>query len=231
MSDSAASDRSDNARQASGDCARFVTIGHSNRASQSVIDMLREANVGLVVDVRAFPRSRTNPAFNIESFPAELATQQIGYRHFPAFGGRRSRHPEVDEALNAFWRVQSFHNFADYALGDEFHAALCDLQQLGTVQRVALMCSEALWWRCHRRIIADYLLAAGHDLIHLMAPGKIQKAALSKGAKVRADGRVVYPAADDAPDAAAAPGAPLCHYEELAYRENEARAKQGGTRE
>ena len=215
-----------NGRRASGKNAGFVTIGHSNRTSQTVIEMLRESQVGLLADVRAFPRSRSNPAFNIDSFPAELATHHIGYRHFPALGGRRPRDPEVDETVNAFWRVQTFHNYADYALGDEFQAALRDLQQLGNEQRLALMCSEAVWWRCHRRIIADYLLAAGHDVMHLMAPGRVQNAELSKGAKIRADGRLLYPAANDVPGKAAEPGAPLCHYEELAYRENEARAKK-----
>jgi uncharacterized protein (DUF488 family) len=220
-------------RQASGMNAGFVTIGHSNRTSQTVIEMLRDAQVGLLADVRAFPRSRANPAFNIDSFPAQLSTHNIGYRHFPVLGGRRSRLPEVDETVNAFWRVRTFHNYADYALGDEFQAALRDLEQLGEVQRLALMCSEALWWRCHRRIIADYLLAAGHDVVHLMAPGKVQRATLSKGAEVRADGRLTYPAVDEHPTGSSPqsePAVPLCRHEELAHRENQARARKRATR-
>lgn len=212
-----------------GERKALVTIGHSNRSAQTVIDMLRDAHVGLLADVRAFPQSRSNPAFNIESFPAELERHEIDYRHFPSLGGRRRREQDVDKEVNAFWRVRSFHNYADYALGDEFRAALRELEQLAQDQRVAVMCSEAVWWRCHRRIIVDYLLAAGHDVVHLMAPGRVQKAEFSEGAQIRADGSVVYPAADALVEAAPAqpePAMPLCHHEELAYRENEAREKK-----
>lgn len=136
--------------------AAFLTIGHSNRSLEEFIGMLREARVSLLIDVRSFPRSRTNPAFNIDRLPAELAEVQVGYRHCPALGGRRKKQPEVDKSVNALWRVQSFHNYADYALSDAFGEALAEVVELGCNGRVALMCSEAVWWRCHRRIIADY---------------------------------------------------------------------------
>lgn len=182
--------------------AGFVTIGHSNRPPAEVIAMLREAQVGLLVDVRRFPRSRANPGFNIDSFPDELARHQIGYRHLAALGGRRPRQT-VDPAVNALWRVQSFHNYADYTLGPDFRAALAELLELGARQRLALMCSEAVWWRCHRRIITDYLLAAGHPVTHLMGPGQAEPARMTPGAVAGADGRVTYPV--PAPDLAAAP--------------------------
>src|SRR5690625_4961828 len=124
--------------------------------------MLRAARIALLVDVRSFPRSRSNPHFNYDRLPASLAPLQIGYRHCGALGGRRPKQPEVDETLNAFWRVQAFHNYADYALGPEFGAALEEVIRLGRERRLALMCAEALWWRCHRRIITDYLLLRGH---------------------------------------------------------------------
>jgi uncharacterized protein (DUF488 family) len=177
--------------------ARFVTIGHSNRPLDEFLDMLRAARIEMLIDVRKFPRSRTNPAYNIDSLPENLAHLQIGYRHWPAFGGRRSRLPGVDQSINALWRVQSFHNYADYALGREFAAAFEELVALSHAQRLALMCSEAVWWRCHRRIIADYLLLNGHAVSHAMTPGRLEEGVPTPGAERIAEGKVVYPLASD----------------------------------
>lgn len=171
----------------------FATIGHSNRPQQTVIDMLREAGVRLVVDVRSFPKSKRNPDFNDDVFPGRLAEHQIAYRHVLALGGRRPKQPDVGEELNAFWRVRSFHNYADYALSLDFRAAFEMLVDLGRDQPLAMMCSEAVWWRCHRRIITDWLLLRGHDVRHLMAPGRIDKAQPTEGARLRDDGAVIYP--------------------------------------
>lgn len=157
--------------------AQFTTIGHSNRSLAEFLTMLRDAQVEILIDVRSFPRSRTNPVFNIDHLPDDLAHVQIGYRHCPALGGRRRKQTGIDENLNAMWRVQSFHNYADYALGDEFAAAFDELVKVGEDRRLALMCSEAVWWRCHRRIITDYLLLNGHRVDHLMAIGHTDHAA------------------------------------------------------
>ncbi|MEC5293429.1 DUF488 domain-containing protein [Aurantimonas sp. C2-6-R+9] len=173
--------------------AQFTTIGHSSRSIEEFRDMLREPQVDVLIDVRSFPRSRTNPVFNIDQLPDDLANVQIGYRHCPALGGRRRKQPGIAESLNAMWRVQSFHNYADYALGDEFAAAFDDLVQLGRDRRLALMCSEAVWWRCHRRIITDYLLLNSHEVDHLMAPGRIDNATPTRGAQRTAQGKVIYP--------------------------------------
>jgi len=173
--------------------AQFTTIGHSDRSLDEFLGMLRAAGVGLLVDVRAFPRSRRNPEYNIDHLPDDLARVQIGYRHCPALGGRRPKQPDVDPRLNALWRVQSFHNYADYALGPEFAAAFGELVRLGGERRLALMCSEAVWWRCHRRIIADHLLLNGHAVDHLMGPGQIVPATPTPGAQVTAEGKAVYP--------------------------------------
>ncbi|WP_458759222.1 DUF488 domain-containing protein [Afipia sp. TerB] len=173
--------------------AQFTTIGHSNRSLDEFVDMLREARVDLLIDVRSFPRSRTNPVFNIDQLPADLEKVQIGYRHCPALGGRRPKQADVDEELNALWRVQSFHNYADYALGSDFGAAFDKLVRLGYEQRIALMCAEAVWWRCHRRIITDYLLLNGHDVDHLMALGNIDHAKPTLGAQRTERGKVIYP--------------------------------------
>lgn len=182
--------------------AGFVTIGHSNRPLDEFLDMLRAARIDMLIDVRTFPRSRTNPAYNIERLPDDLARLQVGYRHWPAFGGRRPRQPGVDESVNALWRVRSFHNYADYALGSEFAEAFDELVDLGRDRRLALMCSEAVWWRCHRRIIADYLLVNGHAVDHSVTPGRLEDATPTPGAQRTADGKVVYPrarASNDSP--------------------------------
>lgn len=173
--------------------ARFTTIGHSNRDMDEFLAMLRTAQVELVVDIRRFPRSRANPAFNIESLPSALASVQIGYCHRPALGGRRPKQAGIDDATNAFWRVRSFHNYADYALSDDFAAAFRDLLDLGRDHRLAMMCSEAVWWRCHRRIITDYLLLNGHAVEHLMSPTHTEQAIATVAARRLPNGTIVYP--------------------------------------
>lgn len=173
--------------------AHFATIGHSNRRLADFLDMLQQARIDLLIDVRSFPRSRSNPVYNADRLPDDLGRIQIGYRHCLALGGRRPKQSGVNEQLNAMWRVQSFHNYADYALGDDFGAALDALVMLGKEQRLALMCSEAVWWRCHRRIIADYLLLAGHEVDHLMGLGRIDHAKPTPGAQITGQRKVIYP--------------------------------------
>ncbi|HTN62361.1 MAG TPA: DUF488 domain-containing protein [Devosia sp.] len=173
----------------------FTTIGHSNRRLEEFLDMLRAAQTDLLIDVRAFPRSRTNPAFNIDALPKDLAKLQIAYQHVPALGGRRPRQYGIEENLNAMWRVRSFHNYADYALGPAFGIAFNEIIKLGLNHRLALMCSEAVWWRCHRRIITDYLLLNGREVGHLMALGHSDPAKPTPGARRTAEGKVIYPGA------------------------------------
>lgn len=200
----------------------IFTIGHSNRDAETVIAMLKGAGVDMLADVRAFPRSRSNPAFNIDTFPALLKEHDIAYRHFDKLGGRRKRQDGVERALNGYWRVQSFHNYADYALSNEFRSAIANIEAFANDCRVALMCSEAVWWRCHRRIIADHLMARGHEVIHLMAPERREEAEMTDGAIIRQSDEVVYPSTDYR-DGQIEP-IPLCRYERLATRENERRA-------
>ena len=175
--------------------ARFSTIGHSTRTLETFTAMLRDAGVDVVVDVRSFPRSRSNPAYNIDTLPDRLAERQIGYRHMPTLGGRRGRQPDVPPEINAGWRNSSFHNYADYALSEDFAGALAELVDLGRLRHVAMMCAEAVWWRCHRRIIADHLLFAGHEVRHLMGPGKEAIARPTPGASRTDEGLVLYPEA------------------------------------
>ncbi len=169
------------------------TIGHSTRTIPEFVDLLRAGNVELVVDIRSVPRSRANPQFNLDAFPDALASWQIGYRHIPELGGLRSRSKTVPPEVNGYWTHQSFHNYADYALSDAFREGLSNLLDLSEIKRSAIMCSEAVWWRCHRRIVADYLLIRGRTVLHLMGPARIEPAALTEAARPQGDA-LVYPA-------------------------------------
>lgn len=173
----------------------FYTIGHSTRPLDEFVGLLQSADVTFVVDVRTVPRSRTNPQYNSDVLPPSLLQAGIGYEHIAALGGLRSRQRRVAADVNSFWENESFHNYADYAMGEQFRDGLGRLCELGRVQRCAIMCAEAVWWRCHRRIIADYLLAAGETVLHIMGPNHIVPARLTDGAKPEASGVVIYPAA------------------------------------
>jgi len=170
----------------------FFTIGHSTHPMERFVEMLRGAGVRFVADVRTMPRSRTNPQFNTDVMPDALREAGIGYEHISALGGLRSRRREVAPEVNAFWENKSFHNYADYAMGDAFHAGLEHLRGIGRERPCAVMCAEAVWWRCHRRIIADYLLAAGEEVRHIMADGQLRAAEMTRGAR-RREGVLVYP--------------------------------------
>jgi len=175
--------------------ANFYSIGHSNLSLETFCAMLKETGIELLVDVRAFPKSRSNPAFNMESVPFHLSRIGIDYQHMRSLGGRRSKQTNIEEHLNAGWRVRAFHNYADYALGEEFASAFGQLVQSGRDRRVAIMCSEALWWRCHRRIIVDYLLANGLTVDHIMPAGHVVSATMTPGASITSFGKVLYPPA------------------------------------
>jgi uncharacterized protein (DUF488 family) len=172
----------------------FFTIGHSTRTIVEFVDLLRESGVGLVVDVRSMPRSRTNPQFNQQSLPEALAPWQIGYEHFSELGGLRGKSRAAESSPNTYWRVRSFRNYADYALTAPFAIGLTRLRERGAEQRCVVMCAEAVWRRCHRRIIADYLLAAGEQVMHILGKRHVDLGSLTPGAVVRNDGMLVYPA-------------------------------------
>jgi uncharacterized protein (DUF488 family) len=177
----------------------FFTIGHSTRTLAKFVDLLRGSNVDLVVDVRSMPRSRTNPQFNLETLPEGLAPWQIGYKHMAELGGLRGKQRLAESSPNAYWRVRSFRNYADYALTEPFASGLAQLREQGSQQRCTIMCAEAVWWRCHRRIITDYLLAAGEQVMHILGTSQVEEARLTPGAILRDDGTVVYPAESPRP--------------------------------
>lgn len=172
----------------------FFTIGHSTRSIDAFVDLLRESNVACVVDVRSIPRSRANPQFNQEILSGELASRRIGYERIAELGGLRGKTRGIPSDENAYWRVRGFRNYSDYALTAPFSAGLAQLKRSGERRRCAIMCAEAVWWRCHRRIITDYLLVAGERVMHILGAGHIKEASLTPGAVLRDDGKIVYPA-------------------------------------
>jgi uncharacterized protein (DUF488 family) len=173
----------------------IFTVGHSTRTIEQFVALLQSARIRRVVDVRTIPRSRTNPHYNLDTLPDTLAAWQIGHGIIPELGGRRGRQREVEPHVNALWRNRSFHNYADYALSAEFRRGLETLLSESVEERCAIMCSEAVWWRCHRRIIADYLLLKGRAVFHLMEGGRQDPASLTPGARVEGD-HLVYPATE-----------------------------------
>jgi|RhiMetdeSRZDD1v2_1073273.scaffolds.fasta_scaffold687624_2 uncharacterized protein (DUF488 family) len=172
----------------------FFTIGHATRSIADFVALLQEAEVELVADVRTVPRSRRNPQYNRDVLPTSLASFDLGYMHVPELGGLR-KHSPVPRAVNSFWENESFHNYADYAMSSEFREGLQKLRSAGHARRCAIMCAEAVWWRCHRRIIADYLIAAGETVLHILGPGRTELARSTEVAVPGPSGVLVYPRA------------------------------------
>jgi uncharacterized protein (DUF488 family) len=164
------------------------TIGHSTRSIPEFVELLRAGEVQLVVDIRSFPRSRTNPQYNVDVLPRELEPFQIAHVRVAELGGLRGRVTGVPAEVNGFWDNRSFHNYADYALSDPFRFGLAQLLEVASVRRTAIMCAEAVWWRCHRRIVADYLIHAGCAVFHLMGTNEVVPARLTDAAVGAPDG-------------------------------------------
>src|SRR5207248_8669422 len=170
----------------------IFTVGHSTRSVGELIVLLRDAGVDLLVDVRSVPRSRTNPQFNTDALPEALAEADIGYRHIRALGGLRHHPKGAPQSPSTLWRNDAFRKYADYAMTEPFRTGLAELRALAQEHTCAIMCAEAVWWRCHRRHVADYLLTEGVPVSHIMGPGKIEPARLTPGAQPRPDGTIVY---------------------------------------
>lgn len=175
----------------------FYTIGHSTRTLEEFVALLRTAEVTLVADIRTVPRSRTNPQYNRDTLPDSLAAFGIDYEYIEQLGGLRGKSKTVSPATNGFWENQSFHNYADYTLSADFQAGLNRLVELGRMHHCAMMCAEAVWWRCHRRIVTDYFLARGETVFHLMGHDRIEAAHLTEGAHIQPDHTVIYPPRDN----------------------------------
>lgn len=179
----------------------FLTIGHSNRSLEDFLALLTDSGVGLVVDVRKLAGSNKFPWFNAEPLTSSLTERDINYERIESLTGRRPKSRTVPPETNALWRNQSFHNYADYALSADFEEGFTRLIETASLSRpqatgthVAIMCAEAVWWRCHRRIIADHLIARGEQVAHVINGPDPSPASLTLGALVAA-GSVTYPQA------------------------------------
>ncbi len=175
--------------------APLYTIGHSTRTAEEFVALLEAHAVAQVADVRTFPMSRRLPHFNREALAAALAQRGVDYRHFAALGGRRTPRPD---SMNGAWQHDSFRGYADNMATAEFQVGLEELLQYASA-RTAVMCAEAVWWRCHRRLIADALVARHVPVFHIMTIERVEPHELTEFAVVR--GAVVtYPGLLNLPD-------------------------------
>jgi uncharacterized protein (DUF488 family) len=175
--------------------ATFYSIGHSSRSIEAFLALLTQARVVLLADVRALPRSRFNPQFNTGALAGSLRGAGIGYQHMPALGGLRHARQESYASPNGFWENAHFRNFADYTATAGFRQGFDTLLALGRLQICALMCAESDWRHCHRQIIADYLLASGERVVHIVKEDRLEEGHLNQAAVYGADGVITYPAA------------------------------------
>ena len=157
------------------------TIGHSTLSIEEFVQRLRPFEIELLGDVRSFPGSRRYPHFSKESLGASLAEAGIHYQHLRELGGRRRARPD---SLNMAWRNESFRGYADYMETNAFRDGVDRLLEIAATQRVALMCSEAVWWRCHRSMISDYLKVKGVGVIHIMGLEKSEPHPFTSAARV-----------------------------------------------
>ncbi|MEU6383540.1 DUF488 domain-containing protein [Streptomyces bauhiniae] len=169
---------------------RIRTVGHSTRDFDELVTMLRNNGITHLVDVRSFPSSRKFPQWNRQAIE-EALPPDIEYRWIPQLGGRRHT-PKAVPSPNGAWRVKAFRDYADHMATDEFQQGLGELLELAQHGRPAIMCSEAVPWRCHRRLITDALLTAGADVDHIMSATSTKPASLNENARVE-DGRLTYP--------------------------------------
>lgn len=184
-----------------GDAPTIWTIGHSTRSEEELVSLLRGAGtrgddgdggIEVLADVRRFPGSRRMPRFGADALRATLRRAGIGYEHVPELGGRRK---PVEGSRNTAWRNEAFRGYADYTQTPAFAAGLDRLMALARAQRAAMMCAEAVWWRCHRGLIADALKIRGWRVLHIMEDGKIVEHRYTSAARI-VDGRLSYEATE-----------------------------------
>ncbi len=171
---------------------RIWTIGHSTRSIDDFLALLNANGIRALADVRRYPGSRRLPHFGQDALAHVLANADIAYQHFPELGGRRRARAD---SPNTAWRSEAFRGYADYMMTKEFREGIARLLDLARSTPTAVMCAEALWWQCHRGLIADDLKAAGHDVLHIVGPNKIEPHPFTSAARL-VDGRLSYAAAD-----------------------------------
>ena len=164
------------------------TIGHSTRSIDDFVSVLSAHKISTLADVRSFPGSRRHPQFNKAALSESLRTSRIIYVHMPELGGRRRARPD---SLNTGLRNEGFRGYADYMETDWFRQGIDRLVELARGSRTAIMCAEALWWRCHRSLISDYLTARGIEVIHILSSGKTERHRYTPAARI-IDGELTY---------------------------------------
>ncbi len=169
----------------------IYTLGHSTRSLEDLLEILGAWKIELLVDVRSLPGSRKFPQFNRESLESALPAKGFEYLHLKSLGGLRKKQP--GESVNQAWENLAFRNYADYMQTGEFRAGLSELIDLAERKRTAIMCAEAVPWRCHRQLISDALVGLKHvDVFHILSATKGQEHRLTGFAKIE-DGRLIYP--------------------------------------
>jgi uncharacterized protein (DUF488 family) len=163
------------------DPIRLWTIGHSTRTFDDFLALLQRADIEALADVRRFPGSRRLPHFGQDALSQALAQAGVVYEHVAELGGRRQARKD---SPNTAWRDPAFRGYADYMMTDAFRAGIARLLGLAEQKRTAIMCAEALWWQCHRGLIADHLKAGGHDVLHILGPGKIEPHPFTSAARI-----------------------------------------------
>src|SRR5437667_2962836 len=168
---------------------RIGTIGHSTWGIDEFISLLEENKIKLLVDVRAWPGSKRYPQFNKEALAESLSTHGIRYEHFPELGGKRK---SVPDSRNTAWRNASFRGYADYMETEEFHKGIDRILKVAAeTGATAIMCAEAVWWRCHRSLIADYFKSRGLEVMHILGANKVDPHPYTSAARI-VDGELRY---------------------------------------
>jgi uncharacterized protein (DUF488 family) len=170
---------------------KLWSVGHSSRSLDELLSLLRAHGIATVADVRTVPKSRRHPHFHTDALAETLPELGFGYTHLPRLGG--FRRPRADSPNDA-WENASFRGYADYAMTAEFAAGLGELREIGAAGPTAMMCSEAVWWRCHRRLVADRLVVAGDSVLHIATGARADEHRLTPFALVAGDGQITYPA-------------------------------------
>jgi uncharacterized protein (DUF488 family) len=166
----------------------IYTIGHSTHTIEHFLAMLKSFHIEILADIRSFPSSRRYPHFNQKDLQRALEEQDIKYVHIKALGGRRRT---LKDSVNKVWRNEAFRGYADYMMTPEFEVGIQELEALADGQVLAYMCSEAVWWRCHRSMVSDYLKAAGWTVMHIMDTGKSEEHPFTAPAQI-VDGKLTY---------------------------------------
>ncbi len=172
---------------------RLWTIGHSTRSRDEFLALLHSQDIQRLIDIRRYPGSRRYPHFHSAALAKDLPPAGLRYEEQPTLGGRRTAR---SDSPNSGWKNASFRGYADYMQTEEFDKALDELMTQGAKERTAIMCAEAVPWRCHRSLVADALLVRGWEVIHILGPGQLRPHRLTTFATVQS-GRLVYPGPPD----------------------------------